>query len=143
MDILITGAAGFVGRNLTAALEAIRDGKDRRFPTLQIGKLWLYDMDSSEELLEEACKTADFVFNLAGVNRPKDPAEFMTGNFGFAGNLLDTLRKHHNTCDDPARFIIKKEDLHKGDPHHHRCGNQNDSQEQNYAANGLTAAVVH
>ena len=98
MDILITGAAGFVGRNLTAALEAIRDGKDRRFPTLQIGKLWLYDMDSSEELLEEACKTADFVFNLAGVNRPKDPAEFMTGNFGFAGNLLDTLRKHHNTC---------------------------------------------
>ena len=98
MDILITGAAGFVGRNLTAALEAIRDGKDRRFPTLQIGKLWLYDMDSSEELLEEACKTADFVFNLAGVNRPKDPTEFMTGNFGFAGNLLDTLRKHHNTC---------------------------------------------
>ena len=98
MDILITGAAGFVGRNLTAALEAIRDGKDRRFPTLQIGKLWLYDVDSPPELLEQACKTADFVFNLAGVNRPKDPTEFMTGNFGFAGNLLDTLRKHHNTC---------------------------------------------
>ena len=98
MDILITGAAGFVGRNLTAALEAIRDGKDRRFPTLQIGKLWLYDVDSPPELLEEACKTADFVFNLAGVNRPKDPAEFMAGNFGFASVLLDTLQKYCNRC---------------------------------------------
>ena len=98
MDILITGAAGFVGRNLTAALEAIRDGKDRRFPTLQIGKLWLYDVDSPPELLEEACKTADFVFNLAGVNRPKDPTEFMAGNFGFASVLLDTLQKYCNRC---------------------------------------------
>ena len=98
MDILITGSAGFVGKNLTAALKAIRDGKDRRFPTLKIGKLWLYDVDSPAEVLEEACGQADFVFHLAGVNRPEDPAEFMTGNFGFSSVLLETLRKKGNTC---------------------------------------------
>ena len=98
MNILITGAAGFVGKNLTAALEAIRDGKDRRFPGLSIDKLYLYDVDSPAELLEEACGNADFVFHLAGVNRPKDPAEFMAGNFGFSSRLLETLKKHGNTC---------------------------------------------
>lgn len=98
MDILITGAAGFVGKNLTVTLEAIRDGKDRRFPGLNIGKLWLYDVDSPAELLEEGCKNADFVFHLAGVNRPKDPAEFMQGNFGFSSVLLNTLKKYENTC---------------------------------------------
>ncbi len=98
MNILITGAAGFVGRNLVEALKAIRDGKDRRFPDLSIGELYLYDMDSPESLLEEACEKADFVFHLAGVNRPKDPAEFMAGNFGFSSRLLDTLKKHGNTC---------------------------------------------
>lgn len=98
MDILITGAAGFVGKNLTVELEAIRDGKDRRFPELNIGKLWLYDVDSPEEILEEGCKYADYVFHLAGVNRPKDPAEFMQGNFGFSSVLLDTLKKYKNTC---------------------------------------------
>ena len=98
MDILITGAAGFVGKNLTAALVAIRDGKDRRFPDLQIGKLWLYDVETAPELLEEACEKADFVFNLAGVNRPKDSGEFMTGNFGFTGTLLEKLKQYRNTC---------------------------------------------
>ena len=98
MNILITGAAGFVGKNLTEALKAIRDGKDRRFPALSIGELYLYDLDSSAEVLEEGCKQADFVFNLAGVNRPQDPEEFMQGNFGFASKLLDTLRKYGNTC---------------------------------------------
>lgn len=98
MNILITGAAGFVGKNLTVVLEAIRDGKDRRFPELNIGKLWLYDVDSPAERLEEGCKEADFVFHLAGVNRPKDPAEFMQGNFGFSSTLLETLKKHNNTC---------------------------------------------
>ncbi len=98
MNILITGAAGFVGKNLTAALECIRDGKDRTHPNLAIGELYLYDIDSPAELLEEACEKADFVFNLAGVNRPKDQSEFMTGNFGFASTLLDTLKKHRNTC---------------------------------------------
>ena len=98
MNILITGAAGFVGKNLTAALEAIRDGKDRTHPGLEIGALYLYDIDSPESLLEEACEKADFVFNLAGVNRPKDPEEFMKGNFGFGSLLLNTLKKYRNTC---------------------------------------------
>ena len=98
MNILITGAAGFVGKNLTAALEAIRGGKDRTHPGLNIDTLYLYDIDSPRELLEEACEKADFVFNLAGVNRPQNPEEFMQGNFGFASTLLDTLKKHRNTC---------------------------------------------
>lgn len=98
MDILITGAAGFVGKNLTAALACIRDGKDRTHPGLEIGGLYLYDLDSPESVLEEGCRKADFVFHLAGVNRPKDPEEFMRGNFGFASTLLDTLKKYHNTC---------------------------------------------
>ena len=98
MDILITGAAGFVGKNLTAALECIRDGKDRTHPGLEIGRIYCYDIDSSAELLEEACRKADFVFNLAGVNRPQSQEEFMQGNFGFASRLLETLRKYNNTC---------------------------------------------
>ena len=98
MNILITGAAGFVGKNLTESLKSIRDGKDRRFPDLKIGELYLYDIDSPETLLEEACERADFVFHLAGVNRPKDPEEFMAGNFGFSSKLLEMLKKHGNTC---------------------------------------------
>ena len=98
MNILITGAAGFVGKNLSAALQAIKDGKDRTHPGLKIGELYLYDIDSPAELLETACKKADFVFNLAGVNRPQNQDEFMQGNFGFASTLLDTLKKYHNTC---------------------------------------------
>ena len=98
MDILITGAAGFVGKNLTAALQALRDGKDRTRPGLNIGQLFLYDKDSPQELLEEGCRKAGFVFNLAGVNRPQNPEEFMQGNFGFASTLLSTLKKHGNTC---------------------------------------------
>lgn len=98
MNILITGAAGFVGKNLTAALECIKDGKDRTRPQLSIGQLYLYDIDSPASLLEEACEKADFVFNLAGVNRPQNQEEFMQGNFGFASTLLDTLKKYRNTC---------------------------------------------
>ncbi len=98
MNILITGAAGFVGKNLTEALKCIRDGKDRTHPGLSIGELYLYDIDSPASLLEEACRKADFVFNLAGVNRPKTQEEFMAGNFGFASTLLATLKKYHNTC---------------------------------------------
>lgn len=98
MNILITGAAGFVGKNLTAALECIRDGKDRTHPGLEIGELYLYDIDSPASLLDEACEKADFVFNLAGVNRPQNQEEFMQGNFGFASTLLDTLKKHINNC---------------------------------------------
>ena len=98
MDILITGAAGFVGKNLTAALECIRDGKDRTHPGLTIGRIYCYDLDSSPELLEEACRKADFVFTLAGVNRPQTQEAFMQGNFGFASTLLETLKKYNNTC---------------------------------------------
>ena len=98
MNVLITGAAGFVGKNLTAALQAIKDGKDRTHPGLEIGELYLYDIDSPASLLEEACEKADFVFNLAGVNRPQNQEEFMQGNFGFASTLLNTLRKYGNTC---------------------------------------------
>ena len=98
MKILITGAGGFVGKNLSASLKAIQEGKDRTHPGLTVRKLYLYDIDSAPELLEEACREADFVFNLAGVNRPRNQEEFMAGNFGFASTLLDTLKKYRNAC---------------------------------------------
>lgn len=98
MNILITGAEGFIGKNLAAALKNIRDGKDRTRPNLKIEEIYLYDTASSAEELEAACKRADFVFNLAGVNRPEDDSEFMAVNYGFAGKLLDTLKKYNNKC---------------------------------------------
>ena len=98
VKILITGASGFVGKNLSASLKAIQEGKDRTHPGLTVRKLYLYDIDSAPELLEEACREADFVFNLAGVNRPRNQEEFMAGNFGFASTLLDTLKKYRNAC---------------------------------------------
>ncbi len=98
MNILITGAKGFVGKNLAEALKNIRDGKDRTRPNLKIEEIYLYDIDSSEDDLETACSKADFVFNLAGVNRPQNTDEFMKGNFGFASKLLDTLKKYNNKC---------------------------------------------
>lgn len=96
MNILITGAAGFVGKNLVTSLQNIKDGKNRTRPTIQIDHLFTYDVDTNASLLETYCQQADFVFNLAGVNRPKEQAEFMTGNFGFASTLLDTLKKYGN-----------------------------------------------
>lgn len=98
MKILVTGAKGFVGKNLCAALNNIKDGKDRRFPELSIEAVYEYDLDSTPEELDVWCASADFVFNLAGVNRPQNQEEFMAGNFGFASTLLDTLKKYHNTC---------------------------------------------
>lgn len=98
MNILITGACGFVGKNLCASLRNIRDGKDKTHPDITIDTIYEYDIDSEAAVLEEACEKADFVFNLAGVNRPKDTSEFMQGNFGFASKLLDTLKQHGNTC---------------------------------------------
>ena len=98
MRILVTGAKGFVGRNLCANLRNIQEGKDRRFPDLKIEEVFEYDLDSTPEELDAWCAEADFVFNLAGVNRPKEQSEFMAGNFGFASTLLDTLKKHKNNC---------------------------------------------
>ena len=98
MNILITGAKGFVGKNLSAALNNIRCGKDRTRPQLTINEVMEYDIDTPANLLDEFCQRADFVFNLAGVNRPKEQSEFMEGNFGFTSTLLDTLRQHGNTC---------------------------------------------
>ena len=98
MKILVTGAKGFVGKNLCEALKNIRDGKDRTRPALRIEEVFEYDIDSSPEQLNDWCRKADFVFNLAGVNRPKDQSEFMEGNFGFASVLLDTLKNSENLC---------------------------------------------
>ena len=98
MKILVTGAKGFVGKNLCWALKNIKEGKDRRFPELAIEEVYEYDLDSTPEELDAWCKECDFVFNLAGVNRPQNQEEFMQGNFGFASTLLDTLKKHGNTC---------------------------------------------
>ena len=98
MKILVTGAKGFVGKNLCAALKNIKDGKDRRFPELTIDDVYEYDIDSTLEELDQYCKDCGFVFNLAGVNRPQNQEEFMQGNFGFASTLLDTLKKYGNKC---------------------------------------------
>ena len=98
MKILVTGAKGFVGKNLCAALKNIKDGKDRRFPDLAIEDVYEYDIDSTLEELNQYCSDCGFVFNLAGVNRPQNQEEFMQGNFGFASTLLDTLKNHGNTC---------------------------------------------
>ena len=98
MKILITGAKGFVGKNLAEALKNIKDGKDRTRPDLKIEEIYPYDIDSTKDELETACNNADFVFNLAGVNRPKENSEFLKGNFGFASVLLNTLKKYNNKC---------------------------------------------
>ena len=98
MKILVTGAKGFVGKNLCWALKNIQSGKDKTHPGLTIEAVYEYDLDSTPEELEQWCKEADFVFNLAGVNRPQNQEEFMRGNFGFASTLLDTLKKHKNSC---------------------------------------------
>ena len=98
MKILVTGAKGFVGKNLCAQLNAIKEGKDRRFPDLTIDEVFEYDITSTPEELDRYCAEADFVFNLAGVNRPENPEDFKKGNFGFASTLLDTLKKHGNRC---------------------------------------------
>ena len=98
MKILVTGAKGFVGKNLIATLNNIRTGKDKSFGLSEDITIYEYDIDSNPALLDAYCTDCDFVFNLAGVNRPKDQKEFMEGNFGFASTLLDTLKKHGNNC---------------------------------------------
>jgi UDP-2-acetamido-2,6-beta-L-arabino-hexul-4-ose reductase len=98
MNILVTGAKGFVGRNLCAQLNNIREGRARWYEGVEVTEVMEYDIDTDPALLDDYCRRADFVFNLAGVNRPQDPKEFMEGNFGFASTLLDTLKRHQNAC---------------------------------------------
>ena len=98
MKILVTGAKGFVGKNLCWALKNIQAGKDKTHPDLSIEAVYEYDLDSTPEELDQWCKDCDFVYNLAGVNRPQNQEEFMQGNFGFASILLDTLKKYGNKC---------------------------------------------
>ena len=98
MKILVTGAKGFVGKNLCAQLKNVKDGKARCYGDLTVSKVYEYDIDSTVEELDTYCRDCNFVFNLAGVNRPQNPEEFMQGNFGFASTLLDTLKKHGNNC---------------------------------------------
>lgn len=98
MKILVTGANGFVGKNIVAYLKNIKDYKDMTRPGIQIDEIFVYDINTDPSLLDTYCKEADFVFNLAGVNRPKDGKEFMEGNFGFSNTLLDMLKKYENTC---------------------------------------------
>ncbi len=98
MKILVTGAKGFVGKNLCAELRNIKDGKSRCWGDLVVDEVFEYDVDSTSEELDEWCEACDFVFNLAGVNRPQNQEEFMKGNFGFASTLLDFLKKHGNVC---------------------------------------------
>lgn len=98
MKILVTGAKGFVGKNLCAQLNNIKDGKAKCYGDLMVDEVFEYDIDSTPEQLDAWCRDCDFVFNLAGVNRPQDPKEFMEGNFGFATVLLNTLKKYNNNC---------------------------------------------
>lgn len=98
MKVLVTGAKGFVGKNLCAQLKNVMEGKAKCYGSLSITEVYEYDMDSTPEELDSWCRDCNFVFNLAGVNRPKEQSEFMEGNFGFASTLLDTLKKHGNTC---------------------------------------------
>ena len=98
MNIVVTGAKGFTGKNLVENLKNIRDGKNHTRPNIHIDEIFEFDIDTDKSLLHGYCAKADFVFNLAGVNRPKDNSEFMAGNFEFASELLDTLKKHNNKC---------------------------------------------
>ncbi len=106
LNILITGAEGFLGKNLSAALINIKEGRDKTHPELDIGDIFLYDVNSSESELHEACRKADFVFHFAGVNRPADPAEYMRVNHGFTLSLMGLLKKYNNAC--PVVFSSSK-----------------------------------
>ena len=106
MNILVTGAKGMVGTALCNNLKNIRDGKNKTRPALNIEEIFEYDLNSTPEELDEYCRKADFVFNLAGVNRPENPEDFMKGNFGFASDLLNCLKKHNNKATFKLRWLV-------------------------------------
>ncbi len=112
MNILVTGAKGMVGTALVNNLKNIRDNKNRTRPDLKIDEIYCYDIDSAPEELDEYCKKADFVFNLAGVNRPTNPEDFMKGNFGFASQLLNTLKKIQQQSHSHA-FVLDSGNLYR------------------------------
>ncbi len=143
MNVLITGAKGFVGKNLTEALKNIRDGKDRTRPDLKIEEIYLYDIDSSKKELETACEKADFVFNLAGVNRPKDSSEFIKGNFGFAEELLDTLKRYNNKCPVMLASSIQATLIGRYDSDYGRSKKVGEELFFNYAAETGTKVLVY
>lgn len=143
MKILITGAAGFVGKNLAAALQNIKNGKDRTHPELTVSDLFLFDVDSDPALLDAWCREADFVFHLAGVNRPQDPGEFMQGNCGFTGKLLDTLKKHRNTCPVMLSSSIQATCIGRYDGEYGRSKRAGEQLVFDYAAQTGAKALVY
>lgn len=143
MKILITGAAGFVGKNLAAALQNIKDGKDRTHPELTVSDLFLFDVDSDPALLDAWCREADFVFHLAGVNRPQNPEEFMKGNCDFTGRLLDALKKHRNTCPVMLSSSIQATCIGRYDGEYGRSKRAGEELVFDYAAQTGAKALVY
>lgn len=114
MNILVTGAKGMVGTALVNNLKNIRDNKNRTRPNISVEDIYEYDLDSTPEELDQYCQKADFVFNLAGVNRPENPEDFMKGNFGFASDLLNTLKKYNNKATIMLSSSISRQYLQDG-----------------------------
>ena len=142
MNILITGAKGFVGKNLIQALYCLKDGKDKKRPNLHIENIYEYDIDSDIADLDSYCQHADFIFNLAGVNRPQNNEEFMQGNFGFASTLLDTLQKHNNKAPIMISSSIQATCIGRYDSDYGRSKKAGEDLVFNYAkANNITALI--
>ena len=142
MNILITGAGGFVGKNFCENLKNIRDGKNRT-RALTVGDIYEYDVDTEPTLLDEFCEKADYVFHLAGINRPEDPAEFMAGNFGFTSTLLNTLKKHGNPCPIMLSSSIQASCIGRYDSDYGRSKKAGEKLFFNYSAETGASVLVY